>query len=308
MRRDAGWVGAGSASRRGFKSWAWRRLVLVLLALTLALVIFGAGEILSAPAGRVVGPPPSGFDAISVASNAAPGGRVAGWMAHGQPGKGAVLLLHGVRSDRRQMTDRGKFLHAAGYAVLLVDLPAHGESAGDRITFGHREAEGVRAAMRYLRESLPRERLAVIGVSLGAASFMLADDLPPPDVVVLESMYPTIAEAVTDRLEARLGWLGGRLAPLLLWQLPVRLGVGVDRLRPIDHLKSLHAPVLVASGAEDRYTTAAETRRLYDAATEPKALWLVPGAGHVDLHAFDPPAYEARVSAFLSRFMRQAAQ
>jgi fermentation-respiration switch protein FrsA (DUF1100 family) len=202
------------------------------------------------------------------------------------------------------MIERAKFLHAAGYSVLLVDLPAHGESGGTRITFGFREAVGVKAAMRFLRESLPGERIAVVGVSLGAASLVLASESPAPHAVVLESMYPTITEAVSDRLSMRLGALGARLAPVVLWQLPIRIGITADQLRPIDHLSALRSPVLIAGGTDDRHTTVGETRRLYEAATEPKELWLVEGAAHVDLHAFNPVAYESRVSAFLLRYLR----
>ncbi len=48
----------------------------------------------------------------------------------GQKGKGAVLLLHGVRADRREMLNRARFLKEEGYSVLLIDLPSHGESDG----------------------------------------------------------------------------------------------------------------------------------------------------------------------------------
>jgi fermentation-respiration switch protein FrsA (DUF1100 family) len=38
----------------------------------------------------------------------------------------------------------------------------------------------------------------------------------------------------------------------------------------------------------------------------PKELWIVEGAQHVDLHAFGPAAYEARVGAFLDRYVGAA--
>src|SRR5689334_3318865 len=132
--------------------------------------------------------------------------RVEGWYLAGA-GKGTVLLLHGIRSDRRSMTARANFLHAQGYAVLLVDLPGQGESLAPAVTFGLREADGVRVALAWLRTQAPGQRLGVIGTSLGAASLVLCKDCPPPNAVVLESMYPTIEEAVEDRLRMRLGLL-----------------------------------------------------------------------------------------------------
>ena len=76
-------------------------------------------------------------------------------------------------------------------------------------------------------------------------------------------------------------------------------------LRPIEALSAYAGPVLVASGALDRATTPAETRDLHAAATGPKDLWLVEGAGHVDLAAAAGSDYEGRVLAFLGRHLHR---
>jgi uncharacterized protein len=203
------------------------------------------------------------------------------------------------------MTDRARFLKKAGYSVLLIDLPAHGESPGERITFGAREGAGVLAALDYLRRELPNERIGVIGVSLGAASLVLCRPAPPADAVILESMYPTITDAVADRLAIRLGHVGRPLAPLLLWQLPWRVGVTTDDLRPIDAIAALDAPVLITAGTADKHTTWRETEQIYAAAHAPKELWAVNGAAHVDLHRFGGAQYEARVSEFFQAHLRR---
>src|SRR5262249_19807477 len=147
---------------------------------------------------------------------------------------------------------------------------------------------------------LPNERIGVIGVSLGAAATVLAKPIRAPDAVVLESMYPTIEEATSNRLRYYLGAFGPLLTPALVAQLPLRAGVSVRELRPIDAVGRLASPVLVASGSIDHDTTLAETTRVFDAANWPKELWIVEGADHVDLHRYAPALYEARIGAFLS--------
>ncbi len=272
--------------------------------LFLAALYFGAGEVLSRPASRPIGGPPTDFPAEVVRITTGPDQFVAGWFARHSQSREVVLLLHGVRADRTQMLRRARFLLDAGYSTLLIDLPAHGESTGDRITFGARESVGVRAAVEFIRQELPGQRVGVIGVSLGAASTVLAGLQPAPNAVVFESMYPTIEEAVADRLTMRLGPLGEELAPWLLWQLPLRTGVRAADLRPIAKLPGLHAPILIASGTEDQHTRWAETQRLFDAARAPKELWQVPGAAHVDLHAYSPGEYERKVLRFLGKHLR----
>jgi len=269
-----------------------------------ALALAAAGEFLSRPVNCAIGDPPSDLHAASVRIPISASQAIAGWLARGKPGHGVVLLLHAVRSNRTQMLGRARFLQAAGYSVLLVDLPAHGESPGDHITFGAHEAVGVSSALAFLRSEFPGERIGVIGVSIGAASFVLSRPSVPPSTVVLESMYPTISEAVADRLAIRFGSLGARLSPLLLWQLPLRLRVTEEQLRPIDALPGLHAPLLIASGTNDQHTTWAETERIFAVANQPKELWAVQGAAHVDLHAYDPGTYEAVMLKFLANHLR----
>lgn len=271
------------------------------------LALLGVGEVLSRPATRSIGSPPTDFAADTVRIPLAGEQFVVGWFARGSVGSGAVLLLHGVRADRTQMLARARSLSRLGYSVLLIDLPAHGESTGERITFGAREAAGAAKALDFLRSQTPGERLAVIGVSLGAASTVLAQFSTPPEAVVLESMYPTIEEAIADRLRMTLGPLGASLTPLLLWQLPLRTGVSPNDLEPIQHIQNLRAPVLIASGTKDRHTTWAETERLFEAASEPKELWRVEGAEHVDLYQYNPEEYERRVFHFLAKYLRNGA-
>ena len=279
-------------------------LILLSCLLLVAILLF-AGHRLSRPAQHQIGNPPPDLQAESIRLSTGTGGHVAGWFSAGTPGTGAVLLLHGVRGDRLAMLERALFLHRAGFSTLLIDLPAHGESSGERITFGKREGAGVQAALAYLARRLPGERVGVMAVSLGAAATVLENPQPAPAALVLESMYPTIEEALKDRLALHLGAWARALSPLLLWQLPWRTGVSAADLRPVDKIGHMHSPLLLISGAKDQHTTLAETERLFAAAAEPKTLWIVDGAAHVDLHHFDRAVYEARVGEFLTRYLNQ---
>lgn len=225
-------------------------------------------------------------------------------MMRGAQGAGAVLLLHGVRGNRLQMLGRARFLSRLGYGVLLIDQQAHGESAGERISFGVREADGVRAALAFLKREQPGERIGVIGMSLGAAALVLSKPGRAIDALVIEAMYPTIEEAIENRLRLYLGNAGGRLAPLLLWQVPLRLDLTLDQLRPIDAVGALACPTLVVGGEFDRHTSELETRRIYAAVPEPKQLWVVPGAEHTDFHGFEKHEYETRIGQFLALQLR----
>ncbi len=278
---------------------------LVLLTFTLGASLL-AGELLTRPARAGIGAPPPDLGAEAARITDRNGQQLAGWFVPGRTGEGAVLMLHGVRGNRLQMLARARWLQREGMASLLIDLPSHGESGGDRITFGRREAPAVDAALAWLRTRLPAEKVGAIGVSLGGASLLFAERQPELDALVLESVYPTITDAVQDRLSMRLGTVAGHaLAPLLLAQIPLRLGFSTEHLRPVDAISQVRAPLIVASGTADLHTRWPETEALFAAAHAPKALWPVPGAAHVDLHDFDAAAYEARLAPWLHAQLRK---
>ena len=278
-------------------------ITLIVIATVFLIGIGAVGELLTSPIRRQIGSPPPDLSATTVVIQYSNNQAVSGWFLPGKPGYASILLLHGVRSDRRQMLPRARFLNKLGYAILLIDLPAHGESSGNRITYGIHESEGVKAALSFLAKERPNEKNAVIGVSLGAASIVLSQANPSPNAIILESMFPTISEAISDRLSLYVGPLSNFFTPALKLQLPLRLGVSAEEIRPITKLPLLYTPLLIAAGTKDQRTTLAETKRIYGTANSPKELWVVEGAAHVDLHAYAPKEYEKRIPVFLAKHL-----
>ena len=271
----------------------------------ITLALFATGPLLTAPASTAVGTLSADFPVEPVEIPAADGSAVHGWLVRGKPGGGAVLLVHSMRSNRLEMLSRARFLKDQGYSVLFIDLQAHGETPGDNITFGLRESENVEASVAYLRTTFPSERIGAIGASLGAAAIVLAKRNLKLDAVTLESLHPTIEEAVNNRLKLHFGEHGSILLPLVLWQLSFYLDTAPEQLSPITRINDLNSPVLFISGTRDAHTTQAETERLYAAARFPKELWIVPGAWHFNMHSYAGREYEQRVSDFLAAYLRR---
>lgn len=279
-------------------------MCLIVLMMVVMLIVVYIGNQLITPALVSIGQPPTDLPCQIVSFKDEKQQHISGWLIRGQPNAGVILLLHGVRSNRLSMLNRARFLHQQGYAVLLIDLPAHGESPANSITFGLNESYGVRAAIHYLHQQLPNQKIGVIATSLGAASLVFTAAHIDVDAVVLESMYPTIDEAVGNRLQRHVGIFSHIFAPLLLWQLPIRLDIDPQQLRPIDHLSQLDAPIFIISGAQDQHTTLSETQRLFAVAPQPKTLWMVKGAAHIDLHQFAQTHYEYKISVFFKKHLR----
>lgn len=200
-----------------------RRLVVGLLSVAallgagLGAAVLVVGLRLSSPAPTAVGPVPPGLPgAEEVAFPSASGTVLRGWWVPGlDADAGAVVLMHGIWENRLRMVPRARVLHGEGYAVLLFDLQAHGESPGRRITFGRLESLDAAAAVRFVRDHLPGGRIGVIGTSLGGAAALLGPDPLAVDALVLESVYPDIDAALANRLRAAPGRRGGIVARAL---------------------------------------------------------------------------------------------
>jgi len=288
-----------------FTKFNWRKVRrwLAMGTVLLLLIFLGGswmvGGALVAPVLHDVGPAPAEMPVETITIPSESGSSLAAWFIPAENASATIVLLHPIRGDRRSMLGRAKLLHDAGYSALLVDLQGHGESPGDQITAGYLERLDVIAAVEYARARNPRHKIGVVGRSLGGAAALLASPLEI-DALVIESVYPTLSEAVHNRVAMRVGPLHHLLAPVLLAQLNPRLGISTSQLRPIDNIAAAGCPVLVAAGDLDEHTTLRESERLYAAAKEPKQLSVFAGAAHVDLLQQNPEQYRNEVVKFLN--------
>lgn len=284
-----------------------QRLIIAFSIVTLLTFVIGgwlAGTMLSAPAPQFIGNLPTDLLGDSVEFPSESGTIIQGWLIPGKKGRGAVVLMHGVRSNRLSMVDRARFLSQAGYTVLLFDFQSHGESTGQHISFGYLESRDAQAAVKFLRTNVADEKVGLIGISMGGAAALVAS--PPLEVraMVLEMVYPTINQAISNRLTMRFGAWSSILTPFVLWQFKPRLGVDAEVLRPIEQVGKIGLPKLFIVGAEDQHTTLEETRQMYVRASAPKDLWVVNGAGHIDLHSMAKEEYEQRILSFFEQHLR----
>jgi len=280
-----------------------RRLIVSAVAIVIVAKIAGAylvGSWLTAPAPSDVGTPPADLGAEAVIIEGTSGRRLGGWWMADARACGVAVLMHPVRGNRRSMVSRARVLKAAGYSILLFDFQSHGERDGERITFGFLESEDARAAAAFARAKSPGLPLVAVGLSLGGIAATVAEPPLKADAFVLETVTPGLKEATINRLRRWTGPFAPAVAAALLVQVRPQLGFSPERIRPIDRIGAIDAPVLIVAGAKDRRTTLADSRALYGAASEPKELWVVDGARHGDFGRLDMKEYASRVGGFLS--------
>lgn len=192
---------------------------------------------------------------------------LAGWFVPAATGgrAPAVLVLNGNAGNRFHRAPLAHALSRAGFAVLLFDYRGYGGNPGSPTERGL--LTDARAAARYLaaRDDVDARRIAYFGESLGAAVAVALATEAPPAVLVLRSPFTSLADM------RKLHY------PLLPFDFLL-----LDRYPAIDQIARVTAPVLVIAGERDEVVPPAHSRRLFDAANEPKRFLLVPTAHHND--------------------------
>ncbi len=226
-----------------------------------------------------------------------------GWFVFGAgqgaaKGGAAVLLVHGGGGDRRDYLRHLPIFHEAGWSVLVFDCREQGASDGRGlgISFGAREHRDVSSAVAWLREARGFVRVGAVGTSQGGASVILAAARDPGiDAVIAENPFATIEELI---------WFGARELPLpLRWPLVqfVRWRTFGSAPQPIDVVDQIAPrPLLIIHGTEDEVIEPEQSEQLFARASEPKELWMAPGANHTQVYDVHPEEYARRVLAFLA--------
>lgn len=281
-----------------------KKVIIAIILLSLILIIGGfwlAGNSLTAPVPASVGNCPPELLCENIEFSSESGSNIKGWFVKGEPEKGAIVLMHGLRSNRLALIERIRFLRKAGYSVLAFDFQGSGESIGKSLTFGYLESRDATASLKYIKARLPNQKVGVVGISMGGAAFLLQTEPNKADALILEMVYPTIQKAIENRLKLWIFSGAENLSPLMTWQFPLRLGISVDQLRPLDKIKNVTCPILVIAGENDHHTTLVESRQLFETANQPKEIWIVPQAEHTDLQKNAPAEYEAKVLGFFQK-------
>jgi len=216
-----------------------------------------------------------------------------------------VILVHGLGGNREELLDDAGLLVAEGYGVLLFDLRNSGASEGDLTTLGYLEALDVGGALGFVLAQSEGERVGTLGHSMGGATAILAAArYPRIEAVVAESAYTGVEDNVSESVEALTGLPAFPFAPFVVWFGEREAGVDISRVSPIDVIGTLSPrPILLVHGALDAAISIENAHRLYEAAGEPKELYVLSDAGHGGFPQAQPEEYPRRIIGFFDRYL-----
>ena len=247
------------------------------------------------------------YSSIQFAS--ADGTELRGWLIPaGYGAKGVVICCHGVDSNRMAFLRSAQALHRAGYAVLLFDFRARGESGGGKCTLGYRETEDLLAAVSFVQSRADCRALpiGVLGESMGGAVALMGTARNPAiRCVIAESPFARLDHAIAFHFGEKLGRGGPILGVPTRWIGERLLGKNAAEIAPVAEIPRIAPrPVLLIADADDRLCPPSETTLLFAAAGQPKELWMVPDSGHIGAKMAQPAEYEQRIVDFFTANLR----
>ena len=244
-----------------------------------------------------------GRETEEVSITARDGVRLAGHWVPAEHPRRVILAVHGWRGGWTQafgmMAD---WLREAGCSVLYVDQRGTGESEGDYIAFGLLERLDCADWLAFLADRFPHMPLYLFGMSMGAASALMAAGEPLPAQlrgIIADSAFTSPKAILEHVAKHNLHLPGARGAEAIFRR---KLGLAPDSCTTTEALKRCSVPILLIHGLRDRFVPPDMAYANYRACAGPKHLFTVPGADHVGSWFTDPEGYRRALTGFWEKY------
>jgi uncharacterized protein len=202
------------------------------------------------------------------------------WYSASSSDRPTVAYFHGNGGHIGHRADRVQGFVRDGYGLLMTEYRGYGGNPGTPTEEGLC-VDGAAALDFLRREGIPPTRLVLYGESLGSGVAVALAAQHDVAGLVLEAPFTSVAEVAQYHY------------PFVPASSLVR-----DRFDSLSKIGRVKAPIMILHGERDRVVPVRFGRALFEAALEPKEIWLASEAGHEDLDGFG--AFEA-VQRFLER-------
>ncbi|HYQ27813.1 MAG TPA: alpha/beta fold hydrolase, partial [Polyangiaceae bacterium] len=219
------------------------------------------------------------------------GDTLRGWWVPGS-NDSAIVFVHGTGADRTALAPQAELLAKRGYAVLLFDMPGHGQSTG-QVTWSQTEPNALCAALDYAQARGARH-LGVVGFSAGAMiAVHQAAHEPRIEGLVLEGALENLDGAVRSDFRH---W-----GPFSEWPAVWATRWAGYRPKQLAPIGRVRGKMLFIAGSLDEDVPLPLTRDLFESIQGDKELWVVEGATHGAYQHVAGAEFEARLVAFFAR-------
>jgi uncharacterized protein len=240
--------------------------------------------------------PKQDYETVILASNA----NIECWKIDTENPKGTVILFHGYGSKKSAILNISDEFIKLGYNTFLVDFMGAGGSEGYKSTIGFDEAEQVKTAFEYVRNS-GEANIYLYGCSMGAAAIMksINDYQLNPEGLIIECPFGTMYKTVCARFDL-MKIPSFPLANLLVFWGGVINGFWAFDHNPEEYAKKINIPTLLTYGELDNKVSRQEIDDIFENINAYKELKTFENSGHENYLFNDKELWVEAVDKFLN--------
>ena len=230
------------------------------------------------------------------------GKRLAGKYYHNKDNAPIALIFHGYRGSSSSDPAGGyKILRDLGINILLPDQRAHGKSEGRTITFGIKERFDCLDWVEYLNTRFEHPDILLVGVSMGAATVLMASGTQLPANVkgmIADCGYSS-PEAIIRKVLSKDMKLPHRLVfPFVRLAGRIFGGFDVCSYDAVKAVTDAKQPILIIHGEADDFVPCEMAYEIKGAGN--CQLYTVPKATHGMSYIYNTEEYTEKVKDFIN--------
>lgn len=218
------------------------------------------------------------------------------------PGAPIELMFHGYRGTaERDLSGGVQRCFQLGRSALIVEQRSAGGSEGNVITFGIYEHRDCLSWVAFMLEHFgPDVKIILTGISMGAATVMMAAGKPLPENVigVLADCGYTSAKDIIKKVIRQMRLPADLCYPFVKWGAKIFGCFDLEETSPLEAMQKCSVPVIFFHGESDDYVPCEMSLKNYEACNSRKKLVTVPGAGHGLSYIMDADGYLEAVREF----------
>jgi alpha-beta hydrolase superfamily lysophospholipase len=223
------------------------------------------------------------------------------------PRRGTIIYLHGVGDCKESGLPLARVFCRNGYDTVLIDLRAHGVSGGEFCTYGYYEKHDIRCLLDILeQQENGTGPLALFGTSMGAAIAIQTAAIEPRIRAVISEGCFTDLRTISVDYQTRIAKLPWHFVRNLVMHRAESIAHFNHReVSPLIAVGHMTVPILFIHGKLDPLVKYQYSELLYSRARDPKMLYLIDEARHVDVWDVAGREYESNIFEFLDQYIQR---
>lgn len=217
-----------------------------------------------------------------------------------------VVFAHGYLGHALDMGLFGEYYYQElGYNLFTPDLRGHGKSGGDYYGFGWHDRLDILDWLDVLIEENPDAEIVLHGLSMGAATMLMAsgEELPANvKAIIADSPYTSVYDLFAYQLERMYHIPDKLVLPSMSVMTNLRADYSLQEASALEQVKKATVPILYIHGAGDTFVPTEMTNKLAKQTQSPHRVVTFPDANHGESIILHREKYLQEITSFIEEY------